>query len=124
VPDQTPEEVIAAVYATAHVRVLNDPGMLARAVTASLRANGWEVVAAARPSHGTYPVYLCGSCHHPGGQHIAGEGCRLCRDCPGWDEGRMKRGMWSDRMTDELLAAISEATTPAETITDNEGASS
>jgi hypothetical protein len=105
VPDQTPEQVIASVYATAHVRVLNDPGALARAVMASLRAHGWEVIPV-RSSEATYPVYLCGSCRHPGGQHIAGKGCRLCRDCPGWDEERMKRGTWSDRMTDELLAAI------------------
>lgn len=57
------------------------------------------------PPDRAYQVDLCGACGHPGGQHIDGKGCRLCRDCPGWDEERRKRGEWSDRMTDELLAA-------------------
>lgn len=105
-PDQTPEQVIAGVYLNAHVRVLNDPAALARAVMTSLRAHGWEVIPAARPSGDTYPVYLCGDCRHSGGQHIAGKGCRLCSDCPGWNEELMKRGTWSDRMTDELLAEM------------------
>lgn len=52
-----------------------------------------------------YRVSLCGTCLHPGGQHIIGTGCRLCRDCPGWDEARSVPGMWSDQETDELLAA-------------------
>jgi hypothetical protein len=106
-PDQTPEEVIAGAYLNAHV-FLGDPAALARAVMTSLRAHGWEVTPAAPPPAGTYPVYLCGACRHPGGQHIAGKGCRLCRDCPGWDEERMKRGHWSDRMTDELLAGMGD----------------
>lgn len=55
-----------------------------------------------------YPVPLCGHCHHPGGQHITGKGCRLCRGCPGWDEENHYRGWWSDKMTDELLATMED----------------
>jgi hypothetical protein len=50
-----------------------------------------------------YMVIACRNCRHPGGQHLIGSGCRLCRDCPGWEEG--SRLAWSDRKTDELLAA-------------------
>lgn len=60
----------------------------------------------ARDPHENYPVTLCGHCAHPGGGHIKGKGCRLCRDCPGWDEQNTAPGHWSDHMTDELLAAM------------------
>jgi hypothetical protein len=53
-----------------------------------------------------YAVVLCGGCYHPGGQHSIRGGCRLCRDCPGWDEARVRRGWWSDWVTDELRAAL------------------
>lgn len=55
-----------------------------------------------------YRVDLCGRCHHPGGQHIIESGCRLCRDCTGWDETNSERGLWSDRLTGELLAALED----------------
>ena len=55
-----------------------------------------------------YPVDTCGHCSHPGGQHVLGGGCRLCAICPGWDAGSCLRDWWSDRMTDELLAAMEE----------------
>lgn len=53
-----------------------------------------------------YPVMLCVHCGHPGGQHVLAGGCRLCADCPGWGDHHGVPGHWSDRMTDELLAAI------------------
>jgi hypothetical protein len=51
-----------------------------------------------------YTVTCCRNCRHPGGQHVLDDGCRLCRDCPGWKEGG--RLAWSDRKTDDLLAAM------------------
>ena len=59
-----------------------------------------------RDPHENYPVTLCGNCRHPGGQHVVDGGCRLCRDCPGWDDSRAVAGQWNDRKTDELLAAM------------------
>ena len=53
-----------------------------------------------------YPVMLCVHCRHPGGQHVLDGACRLCRDCPGWGDHQGAHGYWSDRMTDELLAAM------------------
>jgi hypothetical protein len=53
-----------------------------------------------------YEVIVCGGCLHPGGQHVLGGGCRLCRDCPGWDEAQTTHGTWSDQQTAELLAAL------------------
>lgn len=52
-----------------------------------------------------YTVTICHACGHPGGQHLDGR-CRLCRDCPGWDEGECGPGCWSDRMTDEARALL------------------
>jgi hypothetical protein len=56
------------------------------------------------PSRREYSVPGCRTCRHPGGQHVLGGGCRLCRECPGWAEGGMRT--WSDQMTADLLAAI------------------
>lgn len=53
-----------------------------------------------------YEVDLCGSCHHPGGQHVWGHGCQLCPDCPGWDDATRMRGWWSDQQTADLLEAM------------------
>lgn len=53
-----------------------------------------------------YPVMLCAHCKHPGGQHVLDGDCRLCADCPGWGDRPGVRGWWSDRMTDDLLAAM------------------
>lgn len=61
-----------------------------------------------------YEVDVCGRCHHPGGQHVWGQGCRLCTDCPGWVESLRKRGWWSDRQTNELLAAMKAIGHPPE----------
>jgi hypothetical protein len=51
-----------------------------------------------------YAVSLCADCRHPGGQHISGKGCRLCGNCPGWDDERAVPGRWADLLTDHLLA--------------------
>ena len=61
----------------------------------------------ARP-HENYPVTLCGTCAHPGGQHVVDKGCRLCRGCPGWDEGNTVAGHWNDQKTDDLTAEMRE----------------
>lgn len=65
-----------------------------------------------RDPNESYQVDLCGHCHHPGGQHVWGEGCRLCPDCPGWDDATRMRGWWSDRQTAGLLAAMEEMPKP------------
>jgi len=58
----------------------------------------------------TYPIDLCGHCHHPGGAHRIDEWeprvthCRYC-DCPGWDECDVYRGRWSDQQTRDAEAA-------------------
>lgn len=60
----------------------------------------------ARSPRERYPVTLCGSCAHPGGQHAEGKGCRLCRDCTGWNDANMVPGHWNDQMTNDLLAEM------------------
>ena len=58
-----------------------------------------------------YPVMLCPHCGHPGGQHVVfQERCRLCLACPGWGDSHGVQGRWSDRQTDELLAAMEGST--------------
>jgi hypothetical protein len=61
-----------------------------------------------RDPDGQYPVMGCRHCKHPGGQHASDGACRLCRECPGWEISSLSV-LWSDRMTDELLAAMAAA---------------
>lgn len=56
-----------------------------------------------------YTVTACELCRHPGGQHIAGAGCRLCPACPGFTPGGPRT--WTDRMTDEGLARMAAGET-------------
>jgi hypothetical protein len=92
--------------ATAGERCLNQDGTLYGRTHGARETGAVTRRPLSPPPDRPYQVDLCGTCRHPGGQHVIGEGCRLCRDCPGWDEAARKRGTWSDRMTDELLAAI------------------
>lgn len=59
----------------------------------------------ARHPDEVYKVTRCLSCHHPGGQHILGAGCRLCGSCAGWDPAQATSA-WSDRMTMKAKAAL------------------
>jgi hypothetical protein len=52
-----------------------------------------------------YTVLICATCGHPGGQHLMAGCCRLCPDCPGWDDATAKRGWWSDMKTAQAESA-------------------
>ena len=60
----------------------------------------------------TYTVIGCRHCAHPGGAHVIDQWeprlthCRLCRGCPGYEDGPQVQ--WSERMTWAAEARVAQ----------------